>query len=124
MDNCMYTTFKKSHATNIPPFLDLIGSVSSSLSSMGDVMTEMDGVLDGVQTMFADGFKKILSQIGNTASVVQYLIVKIEIILQRLAATLIVIMYTLSASLQGILAIKRDKELLNAIDTIINFPAF
>ena len=124
MEKCMFKTFKRSHGSSMPPFLDLIGNIAASLSFAGDMMTAMDNVLEGVQNMFATGFKKILSQIGNTASVVQYLIVKIEVILQRLAATLVVVMYTLSASLQGVLAIKRDPTLLKAVDTIIKFPSF
>jgi hypothetical protein len=47
-----------------------------------------------------------------------------EVLLQRLSATLVVVMYTLNASLQGVLAVKRDPTLLKAVDTLINFPSF
>jgi len=124
LDKCMFNIFKKSHSTSISPFIDLMASVSKSLGSAGDMMTQMDGVLDGVTNMFSKGFSDILNQIGNTASVIQYLIIKMEIILQRLAATLVVMMYTLSSSLQGVLAIKRDPVLLKAVDTLIKFPSF
>ena len=124
MSKCMFSTYKSSVASTMPPFLDLLGNISSSLTASGDMMTEMDSVLGGVQNMFTTGFTKILSQIGNTASVVQYLIVKMEVLLQRLSATLVVVMYTLNASLQGVLAVKRDPTLLRAVDTLINFPSF
>jgi hypothetical protein len=124
LSKCMFSSYKSSVASTMPPFLDLLGDISSSLTASGDMMTEMDSVLGGVQNMFTTGFTKILSQIGNTASVVQYLIVKMEVLLQRLSATLVVVMYTLNASLQGVLAVKRDPTLLRAVDTLINFPSF
>jgi len=123
-EKCSYETYKKSHAESISPFLDVVSSASTTMSSAGDMMTQMDGVLDGVQNMFSSSFSSILSQIGNTTAVIQYMIIKLEVILQRISATFLVVMYTLSASLQGILAIKNDETLLHAIDTIIKFPGF
>jgi hypothetical protein len=124
MDECLQHKYKKSYAKQLPPFLNVVGVVSGALSAAGDMMSEMDFVLDNVQDMFFDGFSKILGQIGNTASVIQYLIIKMEVLLNRLAATLIIILYTLNASLQGILAIRRDNSLLNAVDTVVKFPSF
>jgi hypothetical protein len=121
---CMFSTYKSSFAFTMPSILNLLGDISFSLTASGDMMTEMDSVLTGIQNMFTTGFTKILSQIGNTSSVVQYLIVKMEVLLQRLSATLVVVMYTLNASLQGVLAVKRDPTLLKAVDTLINFPSF
>ena len=123
-EECMLKTYTSAHASSLPPFLDIMDSMSGTMSSAGEMMTEMDYVLGGVQNMFSDGFGKVLSQIGNTTAVAQYLITKMEVLLQRLSATLIVVMYTLNASLQGVLAVRRDKSLLNAVDTLLKFPSF
>lgn len=124
MNACMFTTFKASHHASLPPFLNILGDVSASLSSAGDMMSAMDNILGGVQSIFTTGFSKILRQIGNTTSVAQYLIIKMEVLLQRLSAMLIVVMYSLNASLQGVVAIRRDKDLLRAVDTLLSFPSF
>ena len=123
-EKCNFQTYEAANKKQLPSFINVVGSVSESVSSAGNIMSSMDYVLDSVQDVFQSGFSKILSQVSNTSSAAQYLIIKMETLLQRLAASLVIIMYTLNASMQGVVAIRRDKTLLKAVDTVINFPSF
>lgn len=123
-EKCNFQTYEEANKKQLPGFINVVGSVSESVTSAGNIMSSMDYVLDSVQDVFQSGFSKILSQVSNTSSAAQYLIIKMETLLQRLAAALVIIMYTLNASMQGVLAIRRDKTLLKAVDTVINFPSF
>jgi len=123
-EKCNFQTYEAANKKQLPGFINVVGSVSESVESAGNIMSSMDYVLDSVQDIFQSGFSKILSQVSNTSSAAQYLIIKMETLLQRLAAALVIIMYTLNASMQGVLAIRRDKTLLNAVDTVMKFPSF
>jgi hypothetical protein len=123
MNECMFMNYSAASPSLFGPLVNVMGSFSDTLSSAGGMMGDMDFVLGGVENMFGSGFSNILSQIGNTASVVQYFITKIEVIFQRVAASLVAIVYSLSSLLQGMVAIKSDKAVMNAVDAIINFPS-
>lgn len=123
-EKCNFKIYENAHKMQLPSYLDVVGSVSENVRSAGNILSNFDGILDSVQNVFRSGFLKILNQVENTTSAAQYLIIKMETLLQRLSASLIIIMYTLSASMQGIIAVRRDKTLLKAVDTILKFPGF
>lgn len=106
------------------PFSNIFKSMSGAMTSAVDMVTDMDFLSGGMTNMFSSSFGNILSRIGNVGSAIQYLIIKIETLLQRIVAVVTVIMYTMSSLLQGVLAIKRDEGLLDTIDTILSFPSF
>lgn len=106
------------------PLTNTFKSMSGALSGAQGMVTELDFVSGGMTNMFTSSFGKILNSIGNIGSAIQYLIIKIETLLQRIIAVVTVIMYTMSSLLQGVLALKRDDNLLDTVDTILSFPSF
>lgn len=123
-EKCQTKNFRKAHAQSLPPFLNIMGTMSNSLKESGNMMSQMDFMLEGVQNIFADSFTNLMKQVSSVTATVEYLVVKMETLLQRLGAALVVVMFTLNTSLQGILAIRRDRDLQKSIDTIISFPSF
>lgn len=123
-EKCQTKNFRKAHALSLPPFLNIMGTMSFSLKESGNMMSQMDYMLEGVQNVFANSFTYLMKQVSSVIATVEYLVVKMETLLQRLGAALVVVMFTLNASLQGILAIRRDRDLQKSIDTIISFPSF
>ena len=106
------------------PFSNTFKSFSNTLSAAADMIGDVDFLSGGMTNMFTSSFGKILGQLGNVGSAIQYLIIKIETLLQRIVAVVTVIMYTMSSLLQGVLALKRDEGLLDTIDHILGFPNF
>jgi len=104
------------------PFSNTFKSYSKTLSSAADMIGEVDFLSGSMTNMFTSSFGKIMGQLGNVGSAIQYLIIKIETLLQRIVAVVTVIMYTMSSLLQGILSLQRDDGLLDTIDTILKFP--
>ena len=111
-------------SVTMSPMTNIFSSFSSALTDAGSLVGDLDFVSSNMTGTFGSGFSKIMDQLGDVGSTIQYLIIKIETILQRLVAAIAVIMYSLSSLLQGVLAIKRDTELLNLIQKITKFPAF
>lgn len=124
MNECMLQNFKATSATMFNPFTNMFGVFSDTFNIAGQSVNDMNFVLGSVKNVFASGFSNILSRIGNISSAIQYLLIKMEVLLQRLAATLVVAMYSLYSMLQGLRAIKNDKPLLNAVDKLLQLPKF
>lgn len=124
MSQCMFMNFKATSNVMMNPFVNTFNVFSGTLGSASEAMKDMNFVLGSVRNTFASGFSGILGRIGNLSSAAQYLMVKMETLLQRLTAILVVAMYSLYSILQGLRVIKNDRSLLNAIDTILKFPGF
>jgi hypothetical protein len=105
----------------LSPMTNVMDSMSNALESANGIIGDMDFVSTNMTGMFGSGFGKIMGQLGNVGSAIQYLIIKIETLLQRLIATIAVIMYSMQSLLQGVLAIKRDTGLQDLVQRIINF---
>ena len=84
----------------------------------------MSFVSGNVAGSFGDGLSKLMGQFANGGSTIQYLMIKIETLLQRLVATIAVIMYSMTSLLQGVLAIQQDEGLFNMVDTLLNANPF
>ena len=104
------------------PMTNVFSSITDGLNNASGLIGDLDFVSTNITSLFGNGFSKILGQLGNIGSAVQYLIIKIQTVLQRLIATVAVIMFSMSSLLQGLLAIKRDTGLQRLIDKVLAFP--
>jgi len=120
MHECSSVHFTALSSNMQTPFMGVFQSMSSALENAGSMISDMSFASGNVAGSFSGGFSNILGQLGNIGSTVQYLIIKIETLLQRLVATVAVIMYSMSSILQGILAVKQDDNLLKMIDKLAN----
>jgi hypothetical protein len=105
------------------PMTGVLGSITGALDNASGLIGDLDFVSTSTTSLFGNGFSKILGQLGNIGSAIQYLIIKIQTVLQRLIATVAVIMFSMSSLLQGLLAIKRDTGLQRLIDKVLAFPS-
>jgi hypothetical protein len=101
------------------PFMNVFESMSKALENAGSMIGDMSFVSGNVAGSFGGGFSKVLGQLGNVGATVQFLIIKIETLLQRLVATVAVIMYSMSSILQGVLAVQEDEGLHKMIDKLL-----
>ena len=115
---CLSLDFTAMASDMQTPFLGVFDSMSAALANAGDMIGEMSFVSGNMAGSFGTGFSQILSQLGNVGSTVQFLMIKIETLLQRLVATIATIMYAMASLLQGILAIQQDQGLLDMIDKL------
>ena len=66
----------------------------------------------------------VIGQLGNVGAALQYLIIKVETLLQRLIAAVAVILYSMQSILQGIIGVKRDDGLHKLIASLRSLPNF
>ena len=121
LSDCMSKHALASTALISNPFASAFKTFSTTMSSTADMVTDMNFMGTGMTNMFSIQLGKIVGQLGNVGSAIQYLIIKIETLLQRIVAVVTVILYTMSSMLQGILALKRDEGLLDSIDMILKW---
>lgn len=121
MHDCLSVNFTAMSSQMHRPFMSIFDSMTDALSNVGSMSSDLNFMSSGITSSFGDGFSKILGQMGNVGSSMQFLIIKIETLLQRLVATVAVIMYSMSSLLNGILSVQRDASLNNIVDNIINF---
>jgi hypothetical protein len=122
MTQCMFMNFKASSKYHMLPYVNTTNVVTDAIGKVAGGMYSLSSLTNSVQTAFGNSFKDIVGKIGNFNAVLYYLLVKMETILQRLVAIVVVAMYTLFSMLQGLKAIGNDKSLKNTVDTILNFP--
>lgn len=122
MTQCSFATFKATSGSMFTPFTNMAGGITGVLGEAGNAMGGLSGLLASVQNTFVNGFSDVLGRVGNIGSSIQYLIIKIEVLLQRLTAILVVAMYSLYSILQSLRAVKNNKPLLSGIDKILKFP--
>jgi len=122
MTQCMFMNFKASSKYHMLPYVNTTNIVTSAIGDVAGGMKSLGFLTQSVQSAFGNSFKDIVGKIGDFNSVLQYLLLKMETILQRLVAIVVVAMYTLFSMLQGLKAIGTDRSLRNTIDTIIKFP--
>ena len=79
------------------PMTNVFGSITDGLNNASGLIGDLDFVSSNVTSLFGNGFSKILGQLGNIGSAIQYLIIKIQTVLQRLIATVAVIMFSMSS---------------------------
>jgi hypothetical protein len=115
---CLSMNFTALSSDMHTPFLGVFGAFTDALQNAGGMIGDMSFVSGNVAGSFGSGFSQILSQLGNVGSTVQFLMIKIETLLQRLVATVATIMYAMSSLLQGILAVQQDQGLLEMIDKL------
>ena len=124
LQECLAGQAFAASAIAVSPITNTFKTFSSALGSTRDMIGNLSMVSGGMTGMFTNSFGKIMSQMGNIGSSVQFLVIKLETLLQRLVAIITVIMYTMATMMQGVLAIKRDGKILDAVDTVLSFPAF
>lgn len=122
LSTCMFMNFKASSKYHLLPHMNNTNILSQNLNQVAGGMKSLSGITSSVQNLFKNSFDSILGQIGNFSSVIQYLIIKMETILQRLTAIVVVAMYSLYSILQGLKALGNSKDLLKSVDLIAKFP--
>ena len=119
LSECMFISVKGAAPSLFSSFFSTFQSNASSMDSLRDLMKTMNGFVGNVGTMFSNTLNSILDRIGNITSTLQYLVIKLQVLLQRISAAIIVMIYGAYSILQGLQAIRRDKDLNNAVDLII-----
>lgn len=122
--SCTHDVYKQVHKENLNPYFELMQKMSQIMNHSSDAIGNINTVVDNNKQLYYQNFRNIFSQINNTSKVVQFIIIKMETILEKLISVLIVMVYTLSSTVEGIRALQNDKDLRKAINVIANFDAF
>ena len=100
-------TFKSQTASLTDPMTSIFDAHMGGLSSLGSMLSDLNSTSSGLFSVFTSGITSFMSQMGNVATI-QYLIIKIQTLLQRLVATLLVMVYSMNSLVQGIIGIQQD----------------
>jgi len=115
MYSCSYSNMKSMSPTLFKPFFSIFKGFSQSFDMAGGAMEDMNSIIGNVSTLFQHNFNFILDKMDNVGSAIQYLVAKMKVLLDRLSATLLLLIYSVYSVLQGLRAIQKDKGLEKAV---------
>lgn len=121
MDECSKEVFKMQSMSLTGPMTGLFDSLTGAMGSMGSIMGDLTMSSSSLASVFGNGISSFMSQMANVGSTVQYLIIKIQTLLQRLMATVLVIVYTMNGLVQGILGVQKDETFRGIVDFLTTF---
>jgi hypothetical protein len=108
LQDCSHQTFS-GHAIKLAgPMTNLFEAHMQGLNGLGGIMSDLNVGSSSLASVFGKGISSFMSQLTNVASTIQYLIIKIQTLLQRLVATLLVMVYSMNSLMQGVLGIQQD----------------
>jgi hypothetical protein len=123
MQECLNMNMQANSPSLFGPMMKTLGSMTTTFESAGSSMMGLNTMLGGVSSMFTTSFSNILGQLNDVGSATQYLVVKLKNIFERIAATVLLLIYSLYSILQGLLAIKNDKALEKAVQKLTGSSA-
>lgn len=116
MHECSKEVFKMHSASLALPLTGLFGGLGSSMNMLGSIMGDLTMSSSSLASVFGNGISNFMTQMTNVGSTIQYLIIKIQTLLQRLMATILVIVYTMNGLVQGILGLQKDETFRYIVD--------
>jgi len=123
MNECLHMNMQVNSPSLFGPVMQTLDSMTSTFESAGTSMMGLNTMLGGVSSMFTSSFSNILGQLNDVGSATQYLMVKMKTIFERIAATVLLLIYSLYSILQGLLAIKNDTALEKAVEKLTGSKA-
>ena len=121
MQECSSMVFKAQSIGLTSPLTGIVGGLNKALGNLGDIMGDLTLSSSSLASVFGKGITNFMSQMANVSSTIQYLIIKIQTLLQRLMATMLVMVYTMNALVQGILGLQKDKTFQGIVDFLTGF---
>ena len=82
MHDCLTGRYTALSAGMHQPLLGIMGSLGNAIGNAGGMVGDMSFVSGNVAGSFGDGLSKLMGQFANGGSTIQYLMIKIETLLQ------------------------------------------
>ena len=121
MKECSSMVFEGQSINMIGPMVGIFGNITGALGSIGNIMGDLNLTSSSMAGIFGTSMSDILQKLGNAGSAIQYLVVKIQTLLQRLVATVLVMLYSMNGLMNSVIGIMGDNTLINAVDLITTF---
>lgn len=121
LEECSHMTFKSQTFSLTGPMTSIFDAHMSGLSSLGSMLSDLNSTSSGLFSVFTKGITSFMSQMSNVATTIQYLIIKIQTLLQRLVATMLVMVYSMNALVQGIIGIQQDSTFRDTANFLTSF---
>lgn len=116
MEECSHMTFKSQTFSLTDPLTKIFDGHMSGLLGLGSMLSDLNSTSSGLFSVFTKGITSFVSQMSNVATTIQYLIIKIQTLLQRLVATMLVMVYSMNSLVQGVIGIQQDKTFRDTLD--------
>jgi hypothetical protein len=121
MNECSHEVFKQHSVHMVGPLTGLFDNMGGAMHSLGSIMGDLTMSSSSLASVFGTGISGFMTQLTNVGSTIQYMIIKIQTLLQRLMATVLVIVYTMNSLVQGILGIQKDAAFKDIVNFLTSF---
>ena len=118
MQECSSMVFEGQSINMMGPMVGIFSNITGALGNLGGIMMDLNFASSSMASMFGTGLSDILRKMGNAGSAIQYLILKLQTLLQRLVATVLVMLYSMTSLFKGVTGIAEDDAFMDTIDII------
>lgn len=113
----------------VKPYDDLFSILKNTAGNMGDSLNDIKGVMSNMKDNLVDNINGVLTKLGNMGATAQFMMMKIQVIFEKLLALYVTLLYFAWSMVKGLESMIRDpgvtktQEILDkTIDIIANPP--
>jgi len=102
----------------VKPYEDLFSVMKSTNGNMSSSLQDIRGVMSSLKENVTDSFNNVMTKMGNMGSTAQFLMMKIQAMIQKLLALYVTLLYFAWSMMKGLEAMIKDPVLIGAQGTI------
>lgn len=119
VQECANRTYKCASPKIVKPVAGVFDSMTAAFGDVDFLVGDLDKLSGGATNMFTSQINNMMEKLKKGTSAVKYIVQKIMALFKRLISSMVVLLYSVYAMLQGMLATVHDKQLHNLIDQAI-----
>lgn len=109
---CLADNVKSSSEEVMKPYNDIIEIQQSNSNSMLESINGVRGVINSFKENFMNSMQELMNKFGNIGSTIQYLLLKIKALFEKILALYVTLLYFAWSLLKGLESIVRDPDIL------------
>ena len=102
----------------VKPYEDLFSVMKSTNMDMSSSLEDIRGVMKALKENVTDSFNNVMTKMGNMGSTAQFLMMKIQAMVQKLLALYVTLLYFAWSMMKGLEAMIKDPVLIGAQGTL------
>jgi hypothetical protein len=118
LSQCISKNVSDATGPVVKPYEDLFSVMKSTNMDMSSSLEDIRGVMKALKENVTDSFNNVMTKMGNMGSTAQFLMMKIQAMVQKLLALYVTLLYFAWSMMKGLEAMIKDPVLIGAQGTL------
>lgn len=120
MAECQNRTYQCASPKMVKPVVKVFEEMSNTFGGLDFMIGDLDQLGMSGTNLISEKFKLVLSKLKLGSSAIDFIIVKIEAVFKRILSSMVVMLYSAFAMVQGIKVTAHDSDLLSIVDYLMD----